>query len=105
MLQFLPQQEPGRVRRSGHDGDQQSRMGKHRTNAAQLGPGRAGSLHSARIHRHSLVSWRYRPGSMSGSREQRALFWSLQALLVLRAHAESFERGRSLDYRGPDPIQ
>jgi glycosyltransferase involved in cell wall biosynthesis len=42
----------------------------------------------ATFHRHSLVRWRYRPSSMSGSRERRALFWSLQALPVLRAHAE-----------------
>jgi glycosyltransferase involved in cell wall biosynthesis len=43
------------------------------------------------FHRHSLVCWRDRPGSMSGPRSRHELTWSRQKLPVLRAHEHCCE--------------
>ncbi len=51
------------------------------------------------FHRQALARWRYRPNSMSGSRERRATFWCLQTLPILKAHAEICEPGDRLFLR------
>lgn len=38
------------------------------------------------LHRHSLVRWRYRGESMSGTRLRRNMVWNLQRLPVLQSH-------------------